>query len=195
MFGHEQSQAVIRTVRELCQEAGKERWQWQAPERDQAIAERVAGQAGSGSPRPIRFPTRPNGRHRWRKFARALLPRCARKGPKWIFRRAVLGEIKRIEKTTVRDRILAGQPRIDGRDTNSVRSIHIETGILPRTHGSASFTRGETQALVVVTLGTERDSQVIDALQGDYRDRFMLHYNFPPYCVGETGRVGLAEAP
>ena len=90
----------------------------------------------------------------------------------------------------MRERILAGEPRIDGRDGKTVRPISVETGILPRTHGSANFTRGETQALVVVTLGTERDSQIIDALMGDYRDNFMLHYNFPPYCVGETGRVG-----
>ncbi|MGI9310756.1 MAG: polyribonucleotide nucleotidyltransferase, partial [bacterium] len=103
---------------------------------------------------------------------------------------AVADEVKRLEKTAVRSRILAGEPRIDGRDPHSVRPIQIETGLLPRTHGSALFTRGETQALVVVTLGTERDSQIVDALQGDYRDAFMLHYNFPPYCVGETGRVG-----
>ena len=87
----------------------------------------------------------------------------------------------------MRNRVLSGEPRIDGRDTTTVRQITVETGVLPRTHGSAIFTRGETQAIVVATLGTERDSQIIDALEGEYRDRFMLHYNFPPYCVGETG--------
>ena len=190
MFGHEQSQAVIRTVRELCQEAGKERWQWQAPERDQAIAERVAGQAGERIAAAYQISDKTERQASMAEIRQSVVAALCPEGAEVDISEAVLGEIKRIEKTTVRDRILAGQPRIDGRDTNSVRSIHIETGILPRTHGSASFTRGETQALVVVTLGTERDSQVIDALQGDYRDRFMLHYNFPPYCVGETGRVG-----
>jgi polyribonucleotide nucleotidyltransferase len=97
---------------------------------------------------------------------------------------------KNIEKSTVRGRILSGKPRIDGRDSGTVRPISIRLGVLPRTHGSALFTRGETQAIVTVTLGTDRDSQIIDALEGEYRDRFMLHYNFPPFCVGETGRVG-----
>jgi polyribonucleotide nucleotidyltransferase len=102
----------------------------------------------------------------------------------------VAAAISALEKKTVRERILAGEPRIDGRDTRTVRPITIRTGLLPRTHGSALFTRGETQALVVTTLGTERDAQIIDALQGSRREHFMLHYNFPPYCVGETGRVG-----
>ena len=104
------------------------------------------------------------------------------------------GEVKdaldKLKKKTVRGRILSGEPRIDGRDTKTVRPISVRTGVLPRTHGSALFTRGETQALVVTTLGTERDSQIIDALDGTYREPFMLHYNFPPFCVGETGRVG-----
>jgi polyribonucleotide nucleotidyltransferase len=98
--------------------------------------------------------------------------------------------MEKLEKNIVRGRIINGEPRIDGRDTRTVRPITVRTGVLPRTHGSALFTRGETQALVVTTLGTERDAQIIDALQGSYRENFMLHYNFPPYCVGETGRVG-----
>ena len=102
----------------------------------------------------------------------------------------IKGAVKSLEKKVVRSRILSGQPRIDGRDTRTVRPISVQTGILPRAHGSALFTRGETQALVVTTLGTDRDAQIIDALEGEMRDRFMLHYNFPPYCVGETGRVG-----
>ena len=100
-----------------------------------------------------------------------------------------------LEAKIVRQQILAGEPRIDGRDTRTVRPITIRTGVLPRTHGSALFTRGETQALVVATLGTARDEQIIDALMGEYRDRFMFHYNFPPYATGETGRVGIAQAP
>ncbi len=103
---------------------------------------------------------------------------------------AINAAIKGLEKKAVRGRIIDGQPRIDGRDTRTVRPISIRTGVLPRTHGSSLFTRGETQGIVTTTLGTERDSQIIDALEGEYRDRFMLHYNFPPYCVGETGRVG-----
>ena len=102
----------------------------------------------------------------------------------------VYGAIEKLEMKIVRGRILAGEPRIDGRDTQTVRPISIRTGVLPRTHGSALFTRGETQALVITTLGTERDSQIIDALDGEHREPFMLHYNFPPFCVGEVGRVG-----
>jgi polyribonucleotide nucleotidyltransferase len=102
----------------------------------------------------------------------------------------VMGAVEKLKKTIVRGRILAGEPRIDGRDTKTVRPIMIRTGVLPRTHGSALFTRGETQALVVTTLGTERDSQIIDALEGERKEGFMLHYNFPPFCVGELGRVG-----
>src|SRR5690606_11598624 len=102
----------------------------------------------------------------------------------------IKSEFFNLEASTVRGQILNGEPRIDGRDTRTVRPITIRTGVLPRTHGSALFTRGETQALVVATLGTGRDEQIIDALQGEYKDRFMLHYNFPPYCTGETGRVG-----
>ena len=102
----------------------------------------------------------------------------------------VRGAMEKLEKKVVRSRIIGGLPRIDGRDTRTVRPITIRTGVLPRTHGSALFTRGETQALVATTLGTEREAQIIDALQGERRDNFMLHYNFPPYCVGETGRVG-----
>ena len=102
----------------------------------------------------------------------------------------IKGEFFNLEAKTVRSQILNGEPRIDGRDTRTVRPISIRTGVLPRTHGSALFTRGETQALVVATLGTGRDEQIIDALQGEYNDRFMLHYNMPPYATGETGRVG-----
>jgi len=193
MFGHEQSQAVIRAVKELGREAGKERWQWQAPERDHALAERVVAQAGGRIEQAYRISDKTERLDALagvrQDIVDALCPDAEAEGSPELAD-AVAGEVKNIEKSVVRGRILAGQPRIDGRDRESVRPLHIETGILPRTHGSASFTRGETQALVVVTLGTDRDAQVVDALQGEYRDRFMLHYNFPPYCVGETGRVG-----
>ena len=199
MFGHEQSQAVIRAVRELGEEAGKPRWQWQAPERDQALAERVVGEAGDRIEQAYRISDKSERQEELAGIRQSIVSALCPQGDDSAESAAttdaadadaVADEIKKMEKEAVRSRILAGQPRIDGRDRDTVRPIHIETGILPRTHGSANFTRGETQALVVVTLGTDRDSQVVDALQGDYRDRFMLHYNFPPYCVGETGRVG-----
>ena len=114
---------------------------------------------------------------------------CSGDEPRWSAE-VVKAAIDKLKKKTVRGRIIAGEPRIDGRDTRTVRPITVRTGVLPRTHGSALFTRGETQALVVTTLGTERDAQIIDALDGSYKESFMLHYNFPPFCVGETGRVG-----
>ena len=190
MFGHEQSQVAIRAIKELGQEVGKERWQWQAPERDTALAERVAGEAGERIAEGYRISDKAERQNALAEIRRSTVDALCPEGSEAELAAAVKDEIKRIEKDAVRDRILAGEPRIDGRDSKTVRPIHIDTGVLPRTHGSAIFTRGETQALVVVTLGTDRDSQIIDALQGDYRDSFMLHYNFPPYCVGETGRVG-----
>lgn len=194
MFGHEQSRAVIRAVRELAAEAGKPKWDWQAPARDEALASRVAEAAGSRIEDAYQIVDKTERLAALSdirtSIVDALCPADGDAPADADLAAAVEGEVKRIEKSTVRGRILAGNPRIDGRDVETVRQLHIETGILPRTHGSASFTRGETQALAVVTLGTDRDAQVVDALQGDYRDRFMLHYNFPPYCVGETGRVG-----
>ena len=202
MFGHQQSQAVIRAVRELAQEAGKPKWDWQPPPRDEELAAQVATQAGARIEEAYQIVDKTERQSRLAEIRMsivdALCPANAEGGnstgadaPDPAERAAaVADEIKALEKSAVRGRILSGQPRIDGRDLETVRQLHIETGILPRTHGSANFTRGETQALVVVTLGTDRDAQIVDALQGDYRDRFMLHYNFPPYCVGETGRVG-----
>ena len=190
MYGHEQSQTAIHAVRELAREVGKEKWQWQAPERDRALAERVIGEAGERIAEGYRISDKTERQNALAEIRRHIVDTLCPEGSEPEIADAVRDEIKNIEKDTVRSRILDGEPRIDGRDIKTVRPIRIETGILPRTHGSVSFTRGETQALVVVTLGTERDSQVIDALQGDYRDSFMLHYNFPPYCVGETGRVG-----
>lgn len=190
MFGYEHGQTAIHAVKELGREAGKERWQWQAPARDLALAERVAGEAGERIAEGYRISDKAERQKALVEIRQRIVDALCPEGSEPDIADAVRDEIKNIEKDTVRGRILAGQPRMDGRDVKTVRPIDIETGILPRTHGSASFTRGETQALVVVTLGTDRDSQVIDALQGDYRDSFMLHYNFPPYCVGETGRVG-----
>lgn len=194
MFGHEQSQAVIQAVKELGQEVGKEKWDWQADESlsadEQAVRDRVVERVGEGIEKAYQMTDKTERQNALAEVKDSILAELCPTDAEVDNSAIVLNEIKAMEKKYVRGRIIAGQPRIDGRDTETVRPISVETGVLPRTHGSAKFTRGETQALVVVTLGTERDSQIIDALQGDYRDSFMLHYNFPPYCVGETGRVG-----
>ncbi len=190
MFGHEQSQAVINAVKELGQEAGKEKWDWQPAEHDEAFASRVAELVGDKIETAYQVTDKAERQQTLGEIKDSLMAELCPADAEEDNSALVGSEFKSLEKKYVRGRIIAGNPRIDGRDTKTVRPISIETGILPRTHGSAKFTRGETQAIVVATLGTERDSQVIDALEGDYRDTFMLHYNFPPYCVGETGRVG-----
>lgn len=190
MFGHEESKKAIQAIRELGQEVGVERWNWTTPERDQALADRVAGVVGEQLAEAYGIAEKQARQDRVGEIRDAVLAELCPEGAEEDISGVVKEEFKKLEKKVVRGRIIAGDPRIDGRDTRTVRPITIETGVLPRTHGSAKFTRGETQALVVTTLGTERDSQIIDALEGDYRDPFMLHYNFPPYCVGETGRVG-----
>ncbi len=190
MFGHEASQAVIQAAKELGREVGKPKWDWQSPERDLSIAERVKAVAGDGVAAAFSISDKVERQDAVAAVKEALLAELCPEGAEEDISDAVLGEFKTLQKDIVRGRILDGNPRIDGRDTSTVRPISVETGVLPRTHGSAKFTRGETQAVVVATLGTERDSQIIDALDGEYRDSFMLHYNFPPYCVGETGRVG-----
>ncbi|NKB77371.1 MAG: polyribonucleotide nucleotidyltransferase [Gammaproteobacteria bacterium] len=190
MYGHEQSLSVIKAVKELGQEIGKEKWDWKPVERDQSIVDRVTAEVGSRIQDAYQVSEK-SARQEALSQAKdqTILAVCGEEDEAGIAG-VVADEIKRLEKQAVRGQILAGKPRIDGRDTSTVRPINIETSVLPRTHGSANFTRGETQAIVVATLGTERDSQVIDAISGEYRDTFMLHYNFPPYCVGETGRVG-----
>ena len=190
LFGHEQMQVAIRSIRELAEEVGKAPLPWTPPAPDLELADAVAAACGNRLGDAYRIAEK---MERYRSLdeirAGAIADLCARNEPRWSEQK-VLGAIEKLEKELVRGRILAGEPRIDGRDTRTVRPIHIRTGVLPRTHGSALFTRGETQALVVTTLGTERDSQIVDALEGERREHFMLHYNFPPFCVGETGRVG-----
>ena len=190
IYGHEQSQAVIRVVKELGQEAGKDKWEYARKEHDQALADSVAQAVGDGIANAYRISDKVQRQQAVAEVKDRVVSALCPVGSEDDKASRVIAEIKALEKQFVRGSILAGNSRIDGRDTRTVRGISVETGVLPRTHGSAKFTRGETQALVVATLGTERDSQIIDALDGDYRDRFMLHYNFPPYCVGETGRVG-----
>ena len=190
MFGHEASQAVINAVKELGQEAAKPKWDWQAPEKDASIADRVASIASDRVTAAFSIADKVERGNALGEAKQALMAELCPEGAEVDISAAVMDEFKNLQKKVVRGRIIEGQPRIDGRDTRTVRPIQIQTGVLPRTHGSANFTRGETQAIVVATLGTERDAQIIDALDGEYRDSFMLHYNFPPYCVGETGRVG-----
>ncbi len=190
MFGHQESQAAIVAINQLAAEVGAERWDWQAPVKDQSLIDQVGELAKEDVERAYQIADKVDRQEAMAsvrtKVSKALLDR----EPDDAQAEAVKGAVKALEKATVRDRILDDQPRIDGRDRETVRPITIETGFLPRTHGSALFTRGETQAIVTSTLGTDRDSQIIDALEGERRDTFMLHYNFPPYCVGETGRVG-----
>ena len=188
MFGHEAFQVAINAIREFAQEAATEAWDWQAPEENTAVNSEVAAMA--------------EAKFQEAYTIREKMPRYTRLGEiRAEVKEALVAEdkfgeedvfqaIEKLEKKVVRGKILNGEPRIDGRDTRTVRDITVKVGVLPRTHGSALFTRGETQALVVTTLGTERDSQIIDALEGSYREPFMLQYNFPPYSVGETGRVG-----
>ncbi len=190
LFGHEQMQVVIQAIRELAAEVNKAPLRWAAPEPDMALADAVATAAGDRLGDAYRIADKMERHDALGAIRDSILADLtAGEDPQWT-EKEVIGAIEKLEKTTVRGRILAGEPRIDGRDTKTVRPIDIRTGVLPRAHGSALFTRGETQALVVTTLGTERDSQIIDALEGERREPFMLHYNFPPFCVGETGRVG-----
>jgi len=189
VFGHEQSRIAINAINELVRDAGKPEWNWQAPARDEALIAKVAelGQAKLEAAYQIR--SKQARTQACRDAYAAVMSGLKEQGVEFDSVK-VEGMLFDIEARIVRGQILAGEPRIDGRDTRTVRAIEIRNGVLPRTHGSALFTRGETQALVIATLGTERDAQRIDALSGDYEDRFMLHYNMPPFATGETGRVG-----
>ena len=190
MFGHEQMQVAIENIRALAAEAGRPAWNWKAPVADPTLADAVTAAVGDGLAKAYKAQDKLE-RHAAIAAAKgAVIEKLATGADNAPSRDAVVDALNRLEKKVVRSQVLNGEPRIDGRDTRTVRPIAIRTGVLPRTHGSALFTRGETQAIVVATLGTDRDSQIIDALTGEYRDRFMLHYNFPPYCVNETGMVG-----
>ncbi|MEJ2329273.1 MAG: polyribonucleotide nucleotidyltransferase [Gammaproteobacteria bacterium] len=190
LFGHEQSRTVIDAIRELAAEVGKEPMPWTPPESNDELIDHVTAEAANAVIEAYGIADKMQRYGRLDAIKADLVQKlCAIDESKWSEQEieAALGKLK---KTTVRSRILDGEPRIDGRDTRTVRPITVRTGVLPRTHGSALFTRGETQALVITTLGTEREAQIIDALEGERKENFMLHYNFPPFCVGETGRVG-----
>lgn len=189
VYGHEQMQTVIQAIEELVEVAGKPEWEWTAPEKNTALIERVHALAGDAMRDAYRLRIKQERSQRIKQIesdvqaqvAADEVPPAASDVSDILFD---------LQSSIVRNQILSGEPRIDGRDTRTVRPISIRTGVLPRAHGSALFTRGETQALVVATLGTARDEQVIDAITGEYRERFMMQYNMPPYATGETGRMG-----
>jgi polyribonucleotide nucleotidyltransferase len=190
VFGHTEMQKAINAINELVEEAGKPEWDWQAPAKDEALVARLKDLVGAKLEEAYSI-TSKQARSQTVKAlsAEAVAALCT--GEEGAPDANTVGNLFfEMEAAIVRGRILSGQPRIDGRDTRTVRPITMRSGVLPRTHGSALFTRGETQALAVATLGTNRDEQIIDALAGEYRDRFMLHYNMPPYATGECGRVG-----
>jgi len=196
MFGHEQMQAAIQAINELAEVAGKPAWEWTAAAGNEALTTRVA-QLAEADLRAVFAVKQKQVRNtrlgEIRKATIAALQQEAAAGGAPVNEHDVKDILFNIESKIVRNQILDGEPRIDGRDTRTVRPIAIRSSVLPRTHGSALFTRGETQALVTVTLGTGRDEQIIDALAGEYRDRFMMHYNMPPYATGETGRMGASK--
>jgi polyribonucleotide nucleotidyltransferase len=189
-FGHEQMQIAIKTINELAAEAGKAKWSWVAPEPNKELQSAVSGFAETAVAAAYTL-TEKMERYAKIKEIKATAVEALGKGETPKFTADQIGaEFSNLEYRLVRGKILDGQPRIDGRDTKTVRAINIRTGVLARTHGSALFTRGETQALVVTTLGTGRDAQIIDGLMGEKKEPFMLHYNFPPFSVGETGMMG-----
>jgi polyribonucleotide nucleotidyltransferase len=190
MFGHEQFQVAIENILTLAEEVGVISWDWQQEVKDQALTDEVASRSTDLLREAYAITDKLNRKDRISEIRNEVVEVMTEgEDPKWSASE-INNEISNLESHIVRSSILAGENRIDGRDTETIRNISTEVGILPRAHGSALFTRGETQAIVVVTLGTERDSQIIDAIEGSYKEPFMLHYNFPPYCVGETGRVG-----
>jgi polyribonucleotide nucleotidyltransferase len=190
MFGHEQMQVAIKAINELAAEAGKAKWSWVAPEPNTALKDAVGALAEKSLAAAYAL-TEKQQRHAKISEIKTATLEALTKGDQAKFTADQVGnEFFNLEYRLVRERILEGHPRIDGRDTKTVRGINIRTGVLARTHGSALFTRGETQALVVTTLGTGRDAQVIDGLTGERKEPFMLHYNFPPFSVGETGMMG-----
>ena len=191
LFGHEQLQTAIEAINAMAAAVGKPAWDWQPPAADTALEQAVQDAVGADVVAAYQIADKQERQNRLGDIKAEVVEKLAaaeeQEGPNADDVKVALGAL---EKHTVRSRILAGEPRIDGRDTRTVRDLTIRTGILPRTHGSALFTRGETQAMVTATLGTGRDAQMIDAVEGKYDDPFMLHYNFPPYSVGETGFMG-----
>lgn len=190
MFGHMHMQVVIDAINTLALAAGKPAWPWQPAPADMNLSETVVGLISPALTEAYGITDKVIRQQRLAAIRENVVASlCRGMTPGWS-REAVLGVVHLLERQMVRRRVLAGKQRIDGRDTRMVRPIRVKTGYLPRVHGSSLFTRGETQAMVSATLGSLRDAQIIDALEGERREHFMFHYNFPPYCVGETGFVG-----
>ena len=190
MFGHEQMQAAINAILELADEGGKDDWDWEAKASDATLIEKIRAIAENDLGEAYRMKSKSLRQEKLEEIKRRVLDECVLNAEVPADSNVARGILKEMEAKIVRGQILAGEPRIDGRNTRTVRPISIRPTILPRVHGSVLFTRGETQAIVTTTLGTGQDEQRIDALQGEYTERFMMHYNFPPFSTGETGRVG-----
>jgi len=188
LFGHEQMQGAITAIKEFAAEVATPAYEWTAPEADEALTTLVKAEVEVGIAAAYKIAEKLERQDELSGIRKACIEKLT--ADEQYGERDIRDIIEHIEKTIVRSSILEERVRIDGRDLSTVRAISVKTGLLERTHGSALFTRGETQALVVATLGTERDAQIIDSLAGEYKEPFMLHYNFPPYCVGETGFVG-----
>ncbi|MGF1642152.1 MAG: polyribonucleotide nucleotidyltransferase, partial [Thiotrichales bacterium] len=191
MFGHEQMQVAIEAIKALAAEAGKTPWQITPSADNSALLDTVRDACGGELEQAYQIAEKLDRYHRIDEIRDGVVAKLADAAdPEAPGQAEVVEAFGKLEKKLVRGRILAGERRIDGRDHQTVRPITVRVGVLPRTHGSALFTRGETQALVVATLGTTRDAQIIDAIEGERKEHFLFHYNFPPFCVGETGRVG-----
>jgi len=190
MFGHEHLQTAITAISELAAETGKEAWDWEGPATDEELESAVAAAAQSGLADAYQITDKMERQNKVGDTKAAAMESLAAGDDARWSADEVKGALSSLEKRIVRGRVIAGDPRIDGRDHSTVRPINVEVGLLPRAHGSALFTRGETQAIVATTLGTGRDAQMIDAIEGERKDPFMFHYNFPPFCVGETGFIG-----
>ncbi len=190
VFGHDHMKPAISAIKEFAAEVGNETWEWTAAEKDTALAKSVADICEADLKEAFSTADKMDRQDKVAAAKAKLMEALATGEEDAPSDGDIANAFKDLEKSIVRSRIIAGEPRIDGRDSTTVRGIESRVGVLPRTHGSALFTRGETQALVITTLGTTRDAQIVDALQGSYKDAFMLHYNFPPYSVGETGRTG-----
>ncbi|MBN8735113.1 MAG: polyribonucleotide nucleotidyltransferase [Xanthomonadales bacterium] len=190
-FGHKEMQAAIRAIAELATEVGKPSWNWQAPERDAQLVAAVRGEVGDKLAAAFQIKDKLQRRDAVAALKSDVKEALKAQAEEKAWPAAdIAGEFEDLEYRTVRDSVLKTKQRIDGRGLEDIRPINVRVGVLPRTHGSALFTRGETQALVTVTLGTGRDSQIIDAPEGESKDPFLFHYNFPPYSVGECGRMG-----
>ncbi len=188
LFGHEQLQSAIRAIHELAQEVGVASWEWTPLPCDEGVSEAVAERAEAPFSRAYQIADKQERRQTIKEIRNSVVEMLVQDGR--YAESAVLNALDKLEKKIVRQNVLSFERRIDGRDLTTVRPISIRTRVLPRTHGSALFTRGETQALVIATLGTGRDAQLIDSIEGEYKESFLLHYNFPPFCVGEIGAIG-----